>query len=149
MMVTCSLCCKQAPNLGRTACDLLLRTIVTAALLSSFLVHKLFQEELPQWASTLLLVLLPPLSLVLSISSTLLLIQLVHLLLPPLPPLVNLVIFLAVNIALSLIFAPAHWLLWATLLLLVIGLYVIVLERCVAATSSPTTTTTTITTTRK
>ena len=141
-MVTCSLCCQQAPNLSRTACDLLLSTIVTTALLSSFLVRKLFQEELPQWASTLLLVLLPPLSLVLSVSSTLLLVQLVHLLLPPLPPLVNLVIFLAVNIALSHIFAPAHWLLWATLLLLVIGLYVIVLERCVTATSPPITTTT-------
>ena len=128
------LCSYSSPRLGGgSCCHLLLRSIATAALLSPFLVHALWLEELPHWISVILAVLHPPLTLALILSTTFLLIQLTHLVLPRIPPLLHLLLLIAVSIALGLSFAIARWLLLATLLFLVDGAFVAILQRCVGA----------------
>ena len=128
------LCSYSSPRLGGgSCCHLLLRSIATAALLSPFLVHALWLEELPHWISVILAVLHPPLTLALILSTTFLLIPLTHLVLPSIPPLLHLLLLIAVSIALGLSFAIARWLLVATLLFLVDGAFVAILQRCVGA----------------
>ena len=68
-----ALCSYSSPRLapagGLLCCDLLLKTIATTALLSPFLVHTLLQDELPDWTTLILTVLLPPLVLALTLSA--------------------------------------------------------------------------------
>ena len=106
-----SFCSYSSPHLdaggagGSPSCHLLLKTIATAALLSPFLVQTLLQEELPDWTTLTLAVLLPP-------------------------PLLHLLLVLSVGCILGFSFASARWLLGAVLLLLVDGAFIAILERC-------------------
>ena len=131
-----SFCSYSSPHLdaggagGSPSCHLLLKTIATAALLSPFLVQTLLQEELPDWTTLTLTVLLPPLGLALTLSATFLVIPLTHLVLPRVPPLLHLLLFLSVGCILGFSFASARWLLGAVLLLLVDGAFIAILERC-------------------